>query len=250
MQITTNGIVIQQKNLGNDNRLLTILTDRHGVIHAFIKAVKSINNRLAASTELFSYSSFVFFCKQDKYTVDKADSNKIFFLIRQDLDKLSLASYMSELMAEIAPENEETTEYLRLLLNCLHMLETGKRSVEFVKPLFELRVMTLAGYMPDLVGCQSCGTFSAQQMCFFPKTGTIICDKCFEMERLGGGILLSEDQLSAMRHIIYSALETLFKFKMSPEGLRALGCITEQYMHAQTGKTFSSLEFYHSLQIK
>lgn len=35
----------------------------------------------------------------------------------------ALASYMGQLAEELAPEGEEAEEYLKLFLNCLHLLE-------------------------------------------------------------------------------------------------------------------------------
>lgn len=50
-----------------------------------------------------------------------------------------------------------------------------------------------------------------------------------------------------MRHIIYSQANKVFQFKMTPQGLRNLGKITEVYLQAQLDRQFSSLDFYHRL---
>ena len=51
-----------------------------------------------------------------------------------------------------------------------------------------------------------------------------------------------------MRHIIYSQANKVFQFKMTPQGLRNLGKITEVYLQAQLDRQFSSLDFYHRLR--
>lgn len=58
-----------------------------------------------------------------------------------------------------------------------------------------------------------------------------------------GSIPLTKDQLAAMRHIIYSQANKVFQFKMTPQGLRNLGKITEVYLQAQLDRQFSSRIF-------
>lgn len=248
MQITTNGIVIREKMLNDDNRILTILTDHYGVIQAYVKTVKRLNSRVAASTELLSYSNFVLFAYKERYTVDRADSIKLFFQLRMDLEKLALSSYFSELMVELAPESENTEEYLRFFLNSLYMLEENKRSADFMKPVFELRLLTMAGYMPDLIACHVCGDFSGDKVYFLPRQGCLCCSACWESGMQQYKIEISETHLSAMRHIIYAKMETVFQFKMSSQGLKYLGWVCEQFVYAQLEKRFQSLEFYNSLR--
>ena len=108
-------------------------------------------------------------------------------------------------------------------------------------------MLTMSGYMPDLVGCQQCGEYEAEGFYFFPATGTLVCTDCQKMPPQGS-ILLTKAQLAAMRHIIYSESGRIFGFKMSGEGLQNLGKITEIYLKAQLEKSFPSLDFYHSLR--
>ena len=138
MQVTANGLVIKEKVLSNDNRLLTILTEEYGIVHAFVKSVKKLGGTMAASTDLFACSSFVLFLNKEQYSVNHAETNRIFYHLRDDLEQTSLASYFSQLAEELAPQGEEAGEYLKLFLNCLHLLEQKKRTVDFIKPVFEL----------------------------------------------------------------------------------------------------------------
>ena len=56
MQVTANGLVIHERVLSNDNRLLTILTAEYGIVRAFVKLVKKLGGTMSASTDLFAYS--------------------------------------------------------------------------------------------------------------------------------------------------------------------------------------------------
>ena len=59
MLLKTSGLVIREKVLSNDNRMLTILTGEYGVIKAFIRTSRKMRSSLAAAIDLFSYSDFL-----------------------------------------------------------------------------------------------------------------------------------------------------------------------------------------------
>lgn len=247
MQVTANGLVIREKMLSNDNRLLTILTGEYGLVRAFVKSVKKLGGSVSAATDLFAYSSFVLFHNKDQYSINSAEPLQMFYHLRDDLEKTSLTTYLAELAGELVQEGEPAQEQLSLFLNCLYLLEQNKRTPVFIKPVFELRLMTMSGYMPDLVGCQNCGEYQADGFFFFPSTGALLCNRCSHQIDPQRAIALTQAQLAAMRHIIYSEPNRVFQFKMSEEGLTNLGRITEQYLLTQLDRQFPSLDFYHSL---
>lgn len=248
MRITTNGIVIRERSV-NDDRLVTLLTRDHGVISAFARGAKRLKGRLTSSTELFCYSRLILFEGRDSYTVDAAECDTSFFELRRDLDKLALASYIAELCCELAPKEEEAEEYLRLLLNTLHLLKTGSRPAVQLKAIFELRLLTMAGFMPDLVGCRRCGAHEGKLL-FLPMSGELSCPSCRTEDppdSVEEAIELTPPVLAAMRHISYSELERLFSFQLPEDGLRLLARAGERFLLCQVGRSYRSLDFYHSL---
>lgn len=84
------------------------------------------------------------------------------------MEALSLALYFAQLMAELAPELDDAEPYLRLILNTLHLLSSGKRPQLQLKAIFEMRLLSIAGYMPNLVACETCGAFESDPMFLTP----------------------------------------------------------------------------------
>lgn len=248
VQLTIDGLVLRNQLVGQ-NRLLTILTAQHGVLSAYVNQGGTMRSKLSASTEVLCYSRFVLFKGRSGYVVDKADSNRIFFGLRQDWDKLCLASYFAQLASELCPFDEPAPEPLRLLLNTLHFLEKGSRDMRLLKALFELRLLTLTGFMPNLVGCRCCSEYENPEMLFFPAEGDLCCAQCAGETSSAGGVKLSPGVLAAMRHIIYSDPEKLFSFTLGEDSLNALYQVSEQYLLIQVEKSFSALELYHSCRI-
>ncbi len=251
MQCVTKGVVIRARSVGDD-RLLTLLTDDYGVISASAKGANKPRSRLASSTELFCYSRFTLFRYRDYNTVDSADVDTSFFSLRKDLAALGLASYIAELCCELAPQEEEAKEYLRLLLNTLYMLSAKKRTVWFLKPLFELRLLTMAGFMPDLTACAECGEFKAPEGAWFSaETGDFLCADCRKKvpieEQDPKSVYVAPAVLASMRHIIYSEFEKLFSFTLPETSLYELNTVSERYLKYHLQRDYRSLDFFYSV---
>ena len=247
MLITTDGLVIKQRTMDTDDSLLTILTKVLGVVYAYAKGAKRMKSSLLSSTELLCYSHFVLFKNRERYSVNNADLNQVFFGVREDITKLSLATYFAQLSGIVLPVEEPEEEALRLFLNCLYLLEKDKFPQTQLKAIFELRLMTLCGFMPDLVGCAGCGTYEAVEMYFVPQSGEILCGNC--KGRAATPVFpLSRSVLQAMRHIIYSDFSKLFAFALAPESLEQLSLASERFVKAQVDTPLPTLDFYQSLQ--
>lgn len=246
MQIKTKGIILKELANGDEDKLLTILTEDRGVIFAYAKGARRFKNRLAPSTGLLCYSSMVLFWNKDRYSLDHADSIEQFFGLRQSVEKLALASYFAEVSAVLGPKENDNGQFLKLFLNCLFFLQNEKVEAMLLKPLFELRSLSMAGFMPDLVGCAGCGCFESAQMLFYPQEGSIFCGDC-SAQRQGVHIPLTQGTLAAMRHIIYSPVEKLFSFTIGEESIHRLNDVAEQFLISQTERIYQTLTFFHSV---
>ena len=138
-------------------------------------------------------------------------------------------------------------KYLSLLLNSLYLLSEDKRSADLIKPCFEMRLASMAGYMPDLRMCRTCGEYSADTMYFLPRTGMLECLSCREKlsER---AVALNPSTLTALRHTVYADDDKLFSFALSQEGLDVLNEASERYLKYRFEKDFKTLTFYKTIK--
>lgn len=246
MQMKTDGLIIKETNVGESDRILTILTRDKGVISASARGARNIKSKLSGATQLLFYSRFTLFQGREKYIIDDAEPLKLFFGIRKDIEKLALAQYFAELCGFIAPREEMAEPYLRLALNALHMLETEKRPADIIKSAFEMRLLTLAGYMPDLVACKECGAYEDDTMYLLPQTGTLYCGNC--IHNAGGTrCALSRGALAALRHTVYADFERLFSFSIPEAAQKELKTASEKYTLYQLERSFPTLDFYNGL---
>lgn len=247
MQINTDGLIVKEQNIGESDRLVTVLTREEGILRAFVRGAKRMKSRNASSTQLLCYSRLSIYKGRDTYVIDEAQPEEVFFPLRQDMEKLSLAQYFCELSMSLVPENAEAGDFLRLVLNGLYFLSSGKRPASLIKAVVEMRMLSLAGYMPDLIYCQGCGTYEADEMYFLPRQGTLYCGDCYRKAQRSHGIAMNRGVTTALRHTIYADFSKLFAFSLPEEGRKRLAYLSERYLLSQLDRQFATLQFYHQI---
>ncbi len=241
---TIMGLVLRATKTGEADRMLLILTP-NGLVSAMAKGALRIRNKLFSGTGLFCYSEFTFFERKNIYIVDEAAEQEVFWGLREDVDGMALAMYFAELITLLSPTGHEAEAQLRLLLNTLFFLSSHKLPPRLLKTIYELRAMTLAGFMPDLVACRDCMRYEGMDFYFDVQAGHLYCADC--AGKRGKGVNLNAAALSAMRYIVFSNDEKLFSFTLSEKSTEMLGSVTEHWLLCCVNRPLRSLEFLRSV---
>lgn len=244
MRRTTKGLVIKEQTIGESDRLVTLLTADFGLVKAFVRRAKQLKSRLNSATTLFAYCDFSLYRSKDAFIVDDAVPIEVFFNLRQDIDRLTLAQYFAQLAYELSAEEQPQEELLRLTLNSLHLLCKGEKSITQIKAVFEFRALCLGGYMPSVLACDHCGTYETPLMYFDTMEGRIYCENCPK----AGAVPIPKNVVTAIRFICLTEPTKIFSFSLSEENISLLGGIAEKYTLTRIQRRLSALEFYKGLQ--
>ena len=246
MQVITQGLIIKEQTVGESDRLVTVLTRDEGVVRAFARRAKNLKDSKNAATGLLCYSRLKLSKGRDTYSINEAFPIEVFFGLRQEITRLALAQYFCQLAVELVPEGVESGEYLRLVLNALHFLCEGTRPQPVLKAIVELRMLSEAGYMPNLAYCAECGAYESQRMYFKINRGVLYCQHCYR-DNGDPTIPLTPAALTAMRHIVFADFQRIFSFTVSPGAQQELADAAEAYTVSILQKRPKTLDFYHSL---
>lgn len=245
-KINAPGLVIREQSIGESDKLITVLTAKYGLVRAFSRGAKKTKSKKLAATSLLAYGDFTFVKTKDAFSVEDALVKEVFFELREDVEKMALAQYFCELANEFCEEDFEAEEVLRLILNGIWLLKSGKKKPDFIKAVTELRLMSLSGYMPDLVGCEQCGAYETDKMYFVPESGKIYCEECAPS---GFNYRVSASVIQAMRYVTLSDFEKIFSFVLNDESQKVFGKVSEAYLLQKTQRKFNTLDFYRVLTL-
>jgi DNA repair protein RecO (recombination protein O) len=244
-QTTIDGLIIREQNIGDNDKIVTVLSRNNGIISAYASGAKSIKSKKGAATCLLSYSSITLKKKGDSYRITEATPIKVFFKTGNDIEALALAQYFCELAYNYAPGDDNNEYVLRLFLNALHFLSEGKRNLHQIKAIVELKLMALIGYMPNLIACNKCMKYENDLMYFDTEEGLLYCTDCAKHQK--SFALINGTLIMSMRHIIYADFSKLFSFSLPDDAAVALSGITEKYLINKTEHNLKTLQFFKSL---
>jgi len=256
--IEVNGLVVREAKTGEADKVITLFSDKLGRITVSGKGVSSIRNKFAASAQLFTYSTFQLRKKGNYYYIRDAFFIDNFMNIRYDVEKLSLANYICDVVCELAQEDAEDRELLSLALNTLYALSNRDLPLSFVKAAFEFRAAVLEGFMPDLTACGRCGCALDGEVVMDVMNGRILCRKCrTELENDPDFIKADEQSrifirvtpavLAALRYIEASTTKKYLSFSLDEGELSLFAVVCERYLLNHIEHGFSSLEYYKKI---
>ena len=249
MQIRTDGLIIKEKLVSENDKLVTILTRNFGIVRAFARGVKNLKNKNFSSTQLLCYSDFIIFKGRNKYIINESYNKHSFWNLRCNVEKLALAQYFCDLILNlIAEEQRHTEDILRLILNSLYYLSEEKIAYKLLKSIFEMRILSMSGYMPNLIYCSNCKDSAEKNFYFVPAVHGIVCAKCIK-DYNSAKFKLAESVLYALRHSVYSEFNKMFAFSLKLERQEELSAITESYLLKCLEKNLKTLDFYKQIMI-
>ena len=142
----TEGIVIKRLNFGEADRILTIVTPRHGKIKVLAKGVRKISSRRSSHIELLNLS--IFSIHEAKIpTLAEAETLNHFENLKNDLNKSAFAFYVCELVDGLIPEYQENRLVYDLLRQALYDIEIEPDPRKRIKR-FEQEILILLGFWP------------------------------------------------------------------------------------------------------
>ncbi|WP_020615626.1 DNA repair protein RecO [Paenibacillus daejeonensis] len=208
MLYRTEGIVIRNMPYGEGNAIITILTNTHGKAGIMVRGAKKLKSRHGSLAQPFTHGEFVFFKKSGLGTLNHGEIIESHYKLRERLELSAYAAYAAELCDRALQDEEAGAFIFEQLRACFAALQEGK-DPQITLHLFEMKIIQLAGYAPEMDRCIHCGNEDGP-FSFSYRLGGILCRRC---RGIDPGVLQTGD----------GALKLLRLFKQLD--LRRLGSI-------------------------
>jgi DNA repair protein RecO (recombination protein O) len=261
MQATeVKGLVIRSVDYKESDRLITIFTEEMGTVSAIAKGARTVKSRFMSSASQFCYASFVLYKKGDLYWVKEASLIESFFGLRESIEGLALGTYVLEILNHVTVSEAER-ELLRLSLNTLYAISQNLYPLKKIKAAFEIRLMAIIGFMPEVVHCVSCGRTDGDFI-FDIMGGSIECMECHDQRQLHTShapldeseeryiaTLLTPGAKMALSYCIFAPLNKIFSFDIPEDEMQIFATSSEKYLLNHLERSFKSLEFYNEVKV-
>ncbi len=245
MQHKVRGLVVRESPKGESGKLLTVLTERDGVITVNAKGVRKISAAYLKSAQLFALSDMLLYEKNGFYTLVEASLISDFYSIREDVTGFALACYICECAAVFSVPGEEGSDLLRLVLNMLYATEKRLAPYKKIKSVFEIRLCSECGYAPETEGCSSCGESIAGGCVMDVADGSIYCSSCSPYAN--GAVAVTKEVYSAISHITGCTQNKLLAFSLSADGAELLNSVSEPFLLSVIERSPKTLPYLKSV---
>ena len=221
------GIIIKEASYSETSKLITLITKEHGVINLLAKGAKTLKSPLRSTTTKLTYGYFNIIYKENKLsTLKEVDIINYYKNIKKDINKVSYATYILELVEQVIKQtnNQEVFE---------NLISSLKKIEENINPLvitniLELKCLDYLGVMPILDCCSVCGnqniiTISAEQ-------GGYICKNCRKDETI-----VDSKTIKLLRMFYYVDINKIKKIEISKKISEEINYFLNTYYERYTG---------------
>ncbi|RCW51283.1 DNA replication and repair protein RecO [Paenibacillus prosopidis] len=237
------GIVIRSMDYGEGNKIVTLLTKTNGKAGVLIRGAKKVKSKHSSLAQPFTYGEFVYFRSSGLGTLNHGEIIESHHVLREKLDLAAYASYAAELTDRSLQDDEATGFHFEQLKACLTSLGEGK-DAQIVIHLYEMRILDLSGYSPELDECVSCGNVVGPFK-LSPHAGGILCSRCAGKDP--GAILLGDGAYKLLRLFRRMDMRRLGTIQVKPETKAELKVCMRKLMDTHLGLQLKSRNFLDQL---
>ncbi len=227
---TTDGVVVRVMDLGEADRIITLLTPIHGLIRGVAKAARKPGSKLGGHLDLLRHVSVSVRETRTLHGLSQVTTINGFRGLRDDLDRFSRASYISEMAERFSVEGGANQPLFRLLVQVLGLLEKTVNP-EMLIHFFELRLLQLSGFAPELSRCVETGDdLEPGNHLYSPHRGGLVNS---ESRPVGESALLpaSLNTIKLLRFLSRTDAEQADRMKVGEQENRQLSRILRAQVH-------------------
>ena len=173
------GVVLRVQKLGEADRIITLLTRRHGRVRAVAKGVRRTSSRFGARLEPFGHVDVQFHRGRTLDIITQVETVDGFgSRLVVDYGRYTTGCAVLETAERLAGvEGEPVLRLYLLVVGALRALADGQRQAALVLDAFLLRAMATAGWAPALTECARCGQPGVHRG-FSVPAGGVVCSGC------------------------------------------------------------------------
>ncbi|NOZ23676.1 MAG: DNA repair protein RecO [Planctomycetes bacterium] len=174
-------IVLRRFDYSETSQIAWVYTREYGKEKLIAKGAKRLTKNALGALDPLTHIHVVYLDRQREglRTLTEWDLLDSFYGLREDLDRLYLASYAVQLVSDLTEDGEANPRVFEILLRVLKRLcqEGDHRKLVFA---FELALLRSVGFLPRLVRCAHCGCDLAAggRRYFSIREGGALCEEC------------------------------------------------------------------------
>lgn len=215
--VKAEGIIINKRDVGDFDRIITMFTSSFGKIDVLIKGIRKSRKRDKIGSDILSFSRVVVYKKENSYVGSTIESIKSYENIRQDMQKIGIVLYMFHVLNNVLTENERKSILYDLTLKSLDYIEKEKKSMNYT--------ILLVYYLHKIV-IEEGLKFQIQNGKNFSIKNSVISEKLYD-----DSLKLSDEEFEIIEKIYSNNVREVLKQNIDMKALYSVLGIYEKYLN-------------------
>ncbi len=242
----TDAVVLSRLEYGEADRILTVYTPHHGKLRVIAKGARKPASKLLPHLEYFTRTRLMLARGRDLDVVTGAETIDRHLGLREDLEAYAHASHCVEVLHRLTEDRQENEAVYDLLARTLRLLADGVDSFAVTRH-FELALLTLLGFKPELYRCVSCRTeVQAAANAFSVRLGGVLCPLCRPSDM--GARELSLNAQKYLRTLDRSGLSAAVRLPVDADLETEIEGAVGAYFRHLMERDLNSLRVWHEMR--
>lgn len=234
-------VVLRHSDWGEADRLIGLFSREGGKLRAVAKGARRLRSRKAGHLEPFTRVRLLLAKGHDLPIITQAETVDAYLPLRDDLLKTGYASYAVELLDRFTYEEGEARGLFALLADTLWRIAYQDDPFAALR-YYEIRLLDLTGFRPDLQNCVRCGNdIQPEDQYFSALLGGVVCPRCGP--EVQDARPASMNALRFLRHYQRSSFETASKASITAPVQREMESLLQYYINYLLERSLNTPNF-------
>lgn len=175
-QYSTEAILLTVRNWGEADKIVTFFSKDLGKVPAAAYGCRRPKSSLAGGMQVFSHLELTVLSGTHLDTIKQCETITAFKHLREDLECMAYASFLTELVVEICPERHPEPRIYALMLKAFTTL--AKRNPRLTVLAAAYQLLEYTGSQPSYQQCVVCGDPITVDAFFSFEKGGAVCANC------------------------------------------------------------------------
>jgi DNA repair protein RecO (recombination protein O) len=262
MLIKTEAIVLKSMKYRDTSKIITFYTKEYGKLKGIAKGARTAKNKFGSALEPMTLSMLVIYKKEhrDLHLISQCDAVDSFKNLTEDLDRMTTALAVIELVNQVTHHEERNPALFELLGETLSALNSSHKNYSSYLQAFRLRLASLFGYAPNFEVCGECGNplvlgNGEKEFAFQVARGAVFCNRCCMPNNSSIGIgdqsnafiSISTEGLQIIRRLLHAQITSLGNLEFDAQVGNQIDELLRLYLryHFEGLKPLKSTELFH-----
>lgn len=234
----TKGIILKTQDYKENDKIIWIFTEKIGKITCIARGAKKNKSKFLSSTLPFCFAEFIVYKGKSMYLINEIQIIHSFGEFLSDLETLTYASYLNELIDIALIEEESNRQLFRQLVTAYYFMKNKIGDLQILIRAFEIKLLDSTGYGLNLDTCCICGKKISSSNYINISYGGGVCRECNKENAMS----ISYITYSVLKNLSNFPLEKIYRININKNTKNELSKILLQFILQSYEKKPKSLE--------